>query len=83
MAGSLRQRGEGSWQLRVHLGRDPETGRKRYAERTFHGTKRQAERALAALVAESESMSPAIGSVNADRNQERAPVENGSISVRS
>ena len=62
MAGSLRQRGEGSWQLRVHVGRDPETGRKRYAERTFHGTKRQAERALAALVAESESMSPAIGS---------------------
>lgn len=61
MAGSLRARGDGSWQLRVHLGRDPETRRKRYLERTFHGTKRQAEKALAGLVAEAETMSPAFG----------------------
>ena len=55
MAGSLRQRGGDAWQLRVHAGRDPETGRKRYLERTFHGTRRQAEKALAALVAEADS----------------------------
>jgi hypothetical protein len=37
MPGSMRQRGEDSWQLRVHAGRDPITGRKRYVERTFRG----------------------------------------------
>lgn len=56
MAGSLRQRGSDSWQLRVHVGRDPDTGRKRYVERTFRGSKRAAERALATLVTEAESL---------------------------
>ena len=58
MAGSLRQRGTDSWQLRVHAGRDPKTNRKRYVEQTVHGTKRQAERALAQLVTETESFTP-------------------------
>jgi len=58
MSGSLRQRGERSWQLRVHAGRDSITGRKRYVEKTFHGTRRQAERALAALVTETDSYVP-------------------------
>jgi integrase len=57
MAGSLRQRGEGSWQLRVFIGRDPETSKRRYAERTFTGTKREAQKALAALVTEADSLS--------------------------
>lgn len=35
MAGSMRQRGNDSWQLRVHAGRDPFTGRKRYEARTL------------------------------------------------
>ena len=52
MAGSMRQRGNDSWQLRVHAGRDASTGRKRYVERTFRGTKREASKALAAMVAE-------------------------------
>ena len=52
MAGSMRQRGDDSWQLRVHAGRDPATGRKRYVERTFRGNKRDASKALAAMVAE-------------------------------
>ena len=52
MAGSMRQRGHDSWQLRVHAGRDPSTGRKRYVERTFRGNKRDASKALAAMVAE-------------------------------
>ena len=52
MAGSMRQRGDDSWQLRVHAGRDPGTGRKRYVERTFRGNKRNASKALAAMVAE-------------------------------
>ena len=58
MAGSLRQRGEDTWQLRVHVGTDPLSGRKRYVSRTFHGTKRQAGRALAELVAETGGFVP-------------------------
>jgi integrase len=58
MAGSMRQRGEESWQLRVHAGRDRLTGRKRYVERTFHGNKREASKALASLVVEAERLAP-------------------------
>ena len=58
MTGSLRQRGNDSWQLRVHAGRDPKTNRKHYVAQTVHGTKRQAERALAQLVTETESFAP-------------------------
>jgi hypothetical protein len=40
------------WELRASAGRDAGRVRRRYS--TFHGTKREAERALARLVAESE-----------------------------
>ncbi|MGH9181968.1 MAG: tyrosine-type recombinase/integrase [Acidimicrobiales bacterium] len=49
----MRQRGS-SWELKVYLGRDAVTSRKRWAYRTFHGGKREAQRALAAMVAEAE-----------------------------
>jgi integrase len=52
MPGSMRQRGEGSWNLRVYAGRDPVTGRKVSVERTVRGTKREASKMLAAMVAE-------------------------------
>jgi hypothetical protein len=52
MAGFMRQRSNDSWQLRVHAGRDATTGRKCYVERTFRGNKRDASKALAAMVAE-------------------------------
>ena len=58
MAGSLRQRGEETWQLRVHVGTDPISRRKRYVSKTFHGTKRQAGRALAELVTETGGFVP-------------------------
>ncbi len=58
MTGSMRQRGSGTWQLRVYVGRDPRSGRKRYTERTFHGGQRQAGRALAALALEAERLTP-------------------------
>lgn len=61
MAGSLRQRGPSSWQLRVHLGRDATTGRKRYLEETFRGPKREAERALASLVLKAERSAGRVG----------------------
>ncbi len=47
MQGSLRQRGEGSWQLRVHAGRDVLTGKKLHKSKTFRGTKRYACQVLA------------------------------------
>jgi integrase len=52
VTGSVRQRTPGSWELRVHTGRDPLTGRKRYAHRTVKGTRREAQAALARLVTE-------------------------------
>jgi integrase len=47
----MRQRSEGSWELRVFVGREPLTGRRQYMTKTVRGTKREAQRALAALVA--------------------------------
>jgi integrase len=40
----------GVWRLRVYVGHDPVTGRKRHQSQTFHGSKRKAENALATLV---------------------------------
>jgi integrase len=48
----MRRRGKESWELRVHAGRDLDTGRKQYVTRTVHGTKREAARELARLVAQ-------------------------------
>ena len=50
MQGNIRQRGAGSWELRVFAGRDPATGRKRYLTKTVRGGKRQAQRELVTLV---------------------------------
>lgn len=49
MRGHLQQRGDDAWRLKVYVGRSPD-GRKRYVERTFTGTRREAERELARLV---------------------------------
>ena len=49
----MRQRGS-SWELRVYAGRDVVTGRKRWVSRTVKGGKREAQRALAAMVAEAD-----------------------------
>jgi hypothetical protein len=43
--------GDGRWQVRVFLGRDPETNRVQLKERTVRGTKKAAERVLSKLVA--------------------------------
>jgi integrase len=50
MPGSMRRRGENSWNLRVYAGRDAVTGRKISVERTVRGNKREASKALAAMV---------------------------------
>jgi integrase len=56
MAGSLRPvpGKTGTWELRVYLGRDSE-GRVRHSHARFQGSRRQAERELARLVAEHEA----------------------------
>jgi integrase len=50
MRGSARERSAGVWELRVELGRDAITGRRRQLSQTFHGGKREADSALAKLI---------------------------------
>jgi integrase len=52
LRGHLQERGPKTWRLSVYIGRDEKTGRKRYAQRTLHGSEREAQRALARLVTE-------------------------------
>ena len=52
MKGSLRERRPGNWELIVQLPRDPATGKPKQLSRSHIGTKREAQRALAALVAQ-------------------------------
>jgi integrase len=51
MNGLLRQRSAGSWELRVYVGTDPATGRRLDRTVTVRGTRADAERELAAMVA--------------------------------
>lgn len=46
MAGSIRKRGKDSWELRIELGRDPVTGKRKFRYQSLHGNKREAEQAL-------------------------------------
>jgi hypothetical protein len=50
--GTVTRRSEGRYRLRVYAGRDPITGKDRSVSREFHGNKKAAEVALAALVTE-------------------------------
>ncbi len=55
--GSLRlKRQPDYWELRAYAGPDPITARPRYVSRTFRGGKREANKALAQLVAEVDSI---------------------------
>ena len=50
MAGRIEKRGDKKYMVRVFIGRDPDTGKRRYLGETLHGTKRQAEQTLTALL---------------------------------
>lgn len=50
MRGSMREKRPGYWELRVHAGRDPITGKEVVISRGFKGTKKAAGGALADLV---------------------------------
>jgi integrase len=52
MPGSLRQRGPSSWQLRVYLGVDADTGKERWAAKSVHGSRRHATARLREFVEE-------------------------------
>jgi integrase len=53
MKGFMRRRGE-AWELRVFLGADPVTGKKRYVSKTVRGGKREAQRTLAEMITDAE-----------------------------
>ena len=54
MKGFIRRRGE-AWELRVFRGYDRINGKQRYAYKTVRGGKREAQRALAEMMAEADS----------------------------
>src|SRR6478752_1065475 len=55
MSGHIRRRGERSWELKFDLGRDPATGKRASRYHSFKGTKREAQRKLAELIAAASS----------------------------
>lgn len=52
MAGSIRQRGKTSWELIAYIGFDAEAGKRRYARKTFRGSRKEAQLELARFVTE-------------------------------
>ena len=54
MAGQIISRGEGTWLLRVFLGRDSE-GKRKYLNETFHGTKTEAGKHLRELLRQKDT----------------------------
>jgi hypothetical protein len=45
-AGQIVARGASTWLVRVYLGRDPQTGTRKYHNQTIHGPLRAAQRVL-------------------------------------
>ncbi|HEX4981988.1 MAG TPA: tyrosine-type recombinase/integrase [Ilumatobacteraceae bacterium] len=64
MTGSLRKRGPDSWQLRVYLGVDADTGKQRWATTTVRGSKRYANAQLAEFARQAEYSKVRAGTVN-------------------
>jgi hypothetical protein len=48
--GHIRRQGDGSWEIKFDLGRDPLTGRRITKYRTFRGNKREAQAELTRLL---------------------------------
>ena len=55
MAGQIINRGENTWCVRVYMGRDPKTNKRRYANETVKGTKKDAQRVLTRLERERDT----------------------------
>lgn len=54
MPGHLERRSDKSWTIVIDVGRDPTTGKRKRIYRAFRGTKREAEKEMARLIAELE-----------------------------
>ena len=65
MRGTKTERSPGVWRLRVYMGDDPKSGNLRQATRTFKGTKKEADTALAAFVSGVDPLD--LGAVSEDR----------------
>ena len=50
MTGTIRKRGEKCYQIRVSMGFDPKSGKRRRHEKTIHGTRKEAERYMREFV---------------------------------
>lgn len=50
MTGTIRKRAEKCYQIRVSMGFDPKTGKRRRQEKTVHGTRKEAERYMREFV---------------------------------
>ena len=55
MRGHIRKRSKNSWTIVLSLGRDPQTGKKKYQWQSVKGTKKDAEHKLAELVQKAET----------------------------
>ena len=51
MAGSMREKCAGTWEIRFEIGPDPANGRRRQLTRVVHGTRNEARSALRAEIA--------------------------------
>jgi hypothetical protein len=72
--GHIRPQGEGSWEIKFDLGRDPITGRRITKYATFRGTKRQAQQELTRLLARSPGRTAHGGAVPRDcREKHHSP----------
>jgi integrase len=68
MAGQIIRRGDQTWLIRIYLGTDPETGKRRYFNHTVHGTKKKAQQYLTQKLGEKDRgtfVEPARMSVDA------------------
>ena len=52
MPGQIIERGERAWLVRIYVGRDPQTGKRKYEGHTVHGTKKDAQTYLNGKVRE-------------------------------
>jgi hypothetical protein len=62
MPGQIIPRGARTWLVRVFLGRDPGTGKRRYEGHTVHGTKKDAQKSLTETLAKLDRGEHAVGS---------------------
>lgn len=60
MQGSLKQRSKGSWTIRLDVGLDPTTGRRRQRMFTLRGTRKQAQERLRELLHEIDTGMPML-----------------------